>query len=77
MRTSPCFDYDEGWRDYDHHEYEIDKPSAVEGEMGICPSCNGSGEGMYDGSRCDTCGGSGEVFEAFPLENLDDESDES
>jgi hypothetical protein len=26
----------------------------------LCGSCNGSGEGMYDGSTCHTCGGSGE-----------------
>jgi len=26
----------------------------------ICGSCNGSGEGMYDGSTCRSCGGSGE-----------------
>ena len=25
----------------------------------ICPACNGSGEGMYDGTRCRSCGGSG------------------
>ena len=25
----------------------------------ICPSCNGSGEGMFDGTRCRSCGGSG------------------
>lgn len=25
-----------------------------------CLDCNGSGEGMFDGSRCRTCGGSGE-----------------
>lgn len=24
-----------------------------------CSTCNGSGEGMYDGSRCITCKGSG------------------
>lgn len=70
-------DYDEDWRDYDYQQYEIEKPSADEGEMVICSACNGSGEGMYDGSVCDTCGGSGEVFEAFPLENPSDESDES
>ena len=28
-------------------------------EGGICPACNGSGEGMYDGSSCHSCGGSG------------------
>lgn len=25
----------------------------------ICGNCNGSGEGMHDGSRCYQCGGSG------------------
>lgn len=25
----------------------------------ICPSCNGSGEGQYEGTRCSRCGGSG------------------
>ena len=27
----------------------------------ICSACNGSGEGMYEGTRCSTCGGKGEV----------------
>lgn len=27
----------------------------------ICGQCNGSGEGMHDGSRCGYCKGSGEV----------------
>ena len=26
----------------------------------ICSGCNGSGEGMYDGSRCYKCHGTGE-----------------
>ena len=25
----------------------------------ICPDCNGSGEGSYDGSTCRSCKGSG------------------
>jgi len=25
----------------------------------ICGKCNGSGEGSYDGSRCDSCKGDG------------------
>ena len=25
----------------------------------ICIQCNGSGEGMYDGTKCKKCGGSG------------------
>lgn len=39
-------------------------------EPSICASCNGSGEGMYDGTRCSRCGGSGE-------ERGDDEEDSS
>lgn len=33
----------------------------IEDEPEICPRCNGSGEGMYDGSRCGYCKGTGEV----------------
>lgn len=33
--------------------------NAIETE--ICTSCNGSGEGLYDGKKCDVCFGSGEV----------------
>jgi DnaJ-class molecular chaperone len=25
----------------------------------ICPTCNGSGEGMFDGTRCPDCAGHG------------------
>jgi len=28
-------------------------------EPGICPACAGSGEGMYDGTRCSSCRGKG------------------
>lgn len=35
------------------------KARTVVGE--ICPGCEGSGEGRWDGARCSTCGGSGEV----------------
>jgi len=30
-------------------------------EPSICPDCNGSGEGMHDGTRCATCKGRGEL----------------
>ena len=30
-------------------------------DLPICSRCNGSGEGMWDGSRCSSCNGSGEV----------------
>ena len=29
-------------------------------EPGICDACNGSGEGMREGTTCRTCRGSGE-----------------
>lgn len=32
----------------------------LEPELGYCPSCSGSGEGMFDGSTCHRCGGCGE-----------------
>ena len=35
-------------------ELEVD-----DDEESYCPQCNGSGEGMYDGTRCGSCGGSG------------------
>lgn len=30
-------------------------------ENELCTTCNGSGEGMYEGSRCSSCGGGGEA----------------
>ena len=32
----------------------------------ICNSCNGSGEGMYDGSTCHACRGNGEYRDECP-----------
>ena len=31
----------------------------VDDDEGHCTTCNGSGEGMYDGTRCRSCNGSG------------------
>lgn len=30
-------------------------------DTGICPACNGSGEGEFDGAVCLTCRGRGEA----------------
>lgn len=30
---------------------------------GLCPTCNGSGEGFHDGAVCQDCGGAGEFEE--------------
>ena len=35
----------------------------------ICPDCNGSGEGMWDGSNCRTCKGTG----GYPKQYRDDD----
>jgi len=37
--------------------YEIDDDDHDEDDDDICPDCNGSGEGMYDGTTCTTCHG--------------------
>ena len=42
----------------------------------FCPDCNGSGEGMSDGSTCRTCGGSGEVWADMDAEEAACEVDE-
>jgi hypothetical protein len=31
-------------------------------EPGICPACNGSGEGQHEGTTCGTCKGAGECY---------------
>lgn len=51
------------FRPFDWDDAEEDKrEAAVEDdcEPGICPTCNGSGEGMYDGTTCSDCRGWGE-----------------
>ena len=35
----------------------------------ICPACSGSGEGMWDGSTCRTCKGTG----GYPKQYRDDD----
>lgn len=41
-------------------------------EGGICPACNGSGEGQYDGSSCHACGGSGEERSEHDIDDFDE-----
>jgi len=31
-------------------------------EQDICTSCNGSGEGYCDGTKCNTCSGKGFIY---------------
>ncbi len=56
------------YRDYDYESDDFDPYDGIEDESeeleeetesDICTNCNGSGEGMYDGSTCYICNGSG------------------
>lgn len=38
---------------------ESNAKEKAEAEDYLCASCNGSGEGQYDGTRCSTCHGTG------------------
>ena len=40
----------------------------------ICPTCNGSGEGMYDGTTCHVCKGHGTILVDEDEQENDDES---
>lgn len=43
------------------HDQSMNEDDADEADAdaGYCIGCSGSGEGMHDGSRCSSCGGSG------------------
>ena len=51
---------DSDYEDDDLPDPDSEEP-ALEVESEICPACNGSGEGRYDGSTCSNCRGTGEV----------------
>jgi len=48
---------------HEHCEWMEECPECEGGGMSlyICLSCNGSGEGMADGTKCLTCNGKGEI----------------
>ena len=48
--------------DDEDFDIEDDVEPEFEPHEAICSACSGSGEGMYDGSTCRTCRGSGEVW---------------
>jgi len=43
-------------------------------EQGTCASCSGSGEGMWDGSTCLACKGTGSQW--YPVAGPDEDEDE-
>ena len=48
-----------------------DEDEPEDDEELLCAQCNGSGEGMYDGSRCGSCRGSG-VESSMTPEDIED-----
>lgn len=59
-RFNDMTDYDD-WRDDARDEARIMADDDQEdSEPGICPACNGSGEGQHEGTTCRTCKGTGE-----------------
>lgn len=45
----------------DEARFMADTDQPDDYEPGICPHCNGSGEGQNDGSTCSYCKGKGEI----------------
>jgi len=50
------YEYDD---DEDDYMADDDGFREADYEPGICPACNGSGEGQHDGTRCSMCRGRG------------------
>jgi hypothetical protein len=60
MKCNHLHDFeDEARFQHDEREEEVNKENDEDDEEGYCLNCSGSGEGMYDGSRCSSCKGSG------------------
>jgi hypothetical protein len=53
-------DDDEDEEDDEEEEEEEEEEAELEREEGTCPSCDGSGEGAQEGTKCRVCGGSGD-----------------
>ena len=61
--------YEQAARDFESEPEDDFDDETGDDEEGVCPSCNGSGEGGFDGTTCSTCGGSG-------TDSCDDDGDD-
>ena len=53
-------DYDDYLDDARDQARLMSDDGEPDSELGICPACSGSGEGMHEGTTCTTCKGAGE-----------------
>jgi len=44
-------------------------------EYTVCSSCNGSGEGRFNGTKCNKCKGSGSEFKGYTCPSCDQITD--
>lgn len=68
---APCMTWEDKGLPEITEETEACKHLIEAEESRICGACCGSGEGRFDGSRCSTCHGSGEVPSAWGAELLE------
>ena len=52
--------YDDDWHDDARDQARLVSDDGPDSELGICPACSGSGEGMHEGTTCYQCKGAGE-----------------
>ena len=52
--------HDDNWHDDDLDDARLMSDDEPDSEPGICPACNGSGEGQHEGTTCYHCKGAGE-----------------
>ena len=67
-------DDDDG--EYTEEDEYIEEDEDDEDEDVICSSCNGSGEGQYDGAICNVCGGSGVINDYDDYDDYDYDDDD-
>lgn len=52
--------HDDDYLDDARDQARLMSDDEPDSEPGICPACNGSGEGQHEGTTCRTCKGAGE-----------------
>ena len=57
--------------DFNFYEDTFDLASLESDDPESCATCSGSGEGMYDGTRCPACGGKGVIVERDYEDEID------